>query len=271
MDSTTNPFQPREGMDVFGSDDEKIGEVDTVESNYFVVRKGFFFPEDHYIPVDAVSTFDEDRIYLNYTKDQVLEQQWGSPPVATTTERATTSDHDTTAAGTTSADYDTAATGTTGTAGTVDTEDVLDRDVADRDYTQHDSTEQHETNIPVHEEELVTRRRDVDRGSVNVSKHVVEEEAAVDVPVTEERVEVSRRAVDRDVQTGDDAFQEGTIEIPVHGEEVEVDKQARVVEEIDVDKTATQNTKHVTDTVRREEVTIDGEEVEGGTDPDRRY
>jgi uncharacterized protein (TIGR02271 family) len=260
MDRTTDQFRPRKGMDVFGSDDEKVGEVDAVESNYFVVRKGFFFPEDHYIPVDAVSSFDDDRIYLSYTKDQVLEQQWSSPPATTTTsDRATTND------------YDTTTTGTAGTAGATGTDDVLDRDVADRDYTQHASTEHHDTNIPVHEEELVTRRREVDRGSVNVSKNVVEEEAAVDVPVTEERVEVSRRAVDRDVQPGDDAFQEGTIEIPVHGEEVEVDKQARVVEEVDVDKTATQRTKHVTDTVRREEVTIDGEEVESGTDPDRRY
>jgi stress response protein YsnF len=35
-----------------------------------------------------------------------------------------------------------------------------------------------------------------------------------------------------------------------------------VVEEIDIDKTAETRTERVTDTVRREEVTIDSEEVD---------
>ncbi|MBA2760340.1 MAG: hypothetical protein H0U38_11705, partial [Chloroflexia bacterium] len=49
MDRTTNEqWVPQQGMTVLGSDNEKVGDVDMVEQNYFVVRKGFFFPEDHY-------------------------------------------------------------------------------------------------------------------------------------------------------------------------------------------------------------------------------
>ena len=248
-------FIPRKGMEVYGSDEEKVGEVEAVEGHYFVVKKGFLFPEDHYIPMDAIANNAGDSIYLGYTKDQVLEQGWTSPPAATDT---------TGAVGT---------AGVTGTAGGADAaplnDEPLDRDLAAADRADHTASEQHEANIPVHEEELVAHRREVDRGSVEVNKRVVEHEESVDVPVTEEQVEVRRRAVDREVQPGDNAFEEGEINIPVHGEEVDVEKRARVVEEIDIDKTAEQHTERASDTVRREEVTIDGEEVDPEIDRDR--
>lgn len=255
MDRNIDQFAPQKGMDVYGSDNEKVGEVDSVERDYFVVRKGFFFPEDHYIPVDAVSTYDDQGIYLNYTKDQVLEQQWTAPPTG----------GGTTLAGT-EADY------RNDDLNQVDTSTRAGQDTAydDLDTTDRDVTERDETNIPLHEEELVARRRETDRGDVEINKRVVAEEQSIDVPVTEEQVEVTRRQVDRDVAPGDHAFEDETIEIPVHGEEVEVEKRARVTEEIDVDKTAQQHTERVSDTVRREEVDIEGEQIDRDVDTDRR-
>jgi uncharacterized protein (TIGR02271 family) len=79
--------------------------------------------------------------------------------------------------------------------------------------------------------------------------------------VTEEEVHVSRRAVNREAVPSDAAFDEGTIEVPVFGEEVDVQKRARVREEVEISKDAVTETERVTDTVRREEVTI-----EDGTD-----
>lgn len=248
MDRDTNQFLPQKGMDVYGSDDEKVGEVDSVERDYFVVRKGFFFPEDHYIPVDAVSTFDDRGIYLNYTKDQVLEQQWTAPPSGETTLAGTDPNY---------RDSDLNQVDTSTRAGQDTTYDDLDT-------TERTTTERDETNIPLHEEELVAKRRETDRGDVEINKRVVAEEQTIDVPVTEEQVEVTRRSVDRDVAPGEHAFEEGTIEIPVHGEEVDVEKRARVTEEIDVDKTREQHTERVSDTVRREEVDIEGEQVDRG-------
>lgn len=231
MNRDANLWLPKEGMDVVGADNDKVGEVDSVTADHFVVQKGFFFPEDHYIPMSAVASYDDERIYLNVTKDQALEQQWNTPPVATDGAATT---------GVVDADYD-------------DT----DRR-ADADRTVSDD----HANIAVHEEELVAQRRTVDEGDVRVTKNVVQEEESIEVPVTEEHVNVTRRDVDRDVAADDGAFEEGTIEIPVHGEEVDIEKRARVTEEIDIDKTSEQRTERVTDTVRREEVDIDGVEVE---------
>lgn len=229
MDRDVNQWLPREGMDVIGADNEKVGEVDSVAADHFVVRKGFFFPDDHFIPMQAVASYDDERIYLNVTKDEALEQQWTNPPVA---------------------------------AGDPAVADTTDADYADR------TAEADLTNVAVHEEELVAQRREVDRGDVEITKNVVEEEASIEVPVTEEHVNVSRRTVDREVAPGEAAFEEGAIEIPVHGEEVDVEKRTRVTEEIDIDKIAEQRTERVTDTVRREEVEIDGVEVDA--DRDRR-
>ena len=230
MDRTTNEqWVPQQGMHVLGSDNEKVGDVDMVEQNYFVVRKGFFFPEDHYIPIDAVQTYDDENVYLNVTKDQAMEQQWNTPPVV---------DEGVPAADTASYD-DLNAVDTTSS--TDHTADVTDRD---------------STHIDIHEEELAARRREVDRGDVRINKDVVTEERELDVPLTEERVNVSRRDVDRDATPGDHAFEEGTIEVPVYGEEVEVDKRARVREEVEISKDATTETERVSGTVRREDVRV---------------
>jgi uncharacterized protein (TIGR02271 family) len=83
----------------------------------------------------------------------------------------------------------------------------------------------------------------------------VHEEQSIDVPVTREEVQVSSRQVDR--PASGDAFSDQDIAVPVMEEDVEVTKEARVVEEFDVDKQTYQDTERVTDTVRKERVDID--------------
>jgi uncharacterized protein (TIGR02271 family) len=116
--------------------------------------------------------------------------------------------------------------------------------------------------IAVHEEELAARTREVERGQVRVHKDVIEEQQTLEVPVTEEEVEVTRRRVDRPITDADHVFEEGTIEVPLRGEEVEVEKRTRVVEEVDIDKTARTHTERVSDTVRHEEVHVDGDNID---------
>ena len=55
----------------------------------------------------------------------------------------------------------------------------------------------------------------------------------------------------------DDAFSEQTITVPVMEEDVEIRKVARPVEDIEITKTATDETRTVDATVRREEFDID--------------
>lgn len=278
MDRDTTQFNPQHGMDVIGADGEKVGEIDAVEREYFVVRKGFFFPQDHYIPLTAVSSFDEDAVYLNVTKDEALEQDWTNAPV---------SDHDTVVSEEGGAwaggDADVNNAGTvvedTDMVGRTDEPEVAtyDRDTDtlagvenQSGHAGHDHThvDHDHGKIDVHEEELVAGTHETERGEVRINKDVVEEQQSLEVPVTEEEVEVTRRRVDRDATADDHAFEEGTIEVPLRGEEVDVEKRARVVEEIDVDKTARTHSEQVSDTVRREEVSIEGDDV-GLKDVDR--
>lgn len=227
------------GMDVVGSDGEKLGTVDRVEGNYVVASKGFFFPTDYYIPVDAISNVAQDQVYLNVTKDVALDQGWDS--MQSESSDSTAYADDTTMA----------APVSTPMGGTVD--DSFKRQ-SDRGQVRGDDSET--MKVPLTEEELTATKRTVDRGAVQVQKNVVEEEQTLDVPVTEERVNVTRRTVDRDVAAGDTDFQGGTIEVPVHGEEVDVQKQARVREELEISKESVGETKQVTDTVRREEARV---------------
>lgn len=236
------------GMDVKGSDGEKVGTVQDIQGNYVVVSKGFFFPHDYYIPFSAITTADGDNVYLNVTKDQALNQGWDAIPDTTTTTTSTVYDDQAVVDREVEADslgyaggqetyVDTAATA--GTAQVVDADETIE--------------------VALTEEELTARTREVQRGEVRIEKDVVAEEQTLEVPVTEERVHVSRRVVDRDVLPGDATFEEGVIEVPVYGEEVELEKRTRVREELEITKDKVQDTERVSGTVRHEEVRVTDE------------
>ena len=254
MDRDLSQWTPQVGMDVVGADGEKVGEIDAVERDSFIVRKGFFFPQDHYIPLSAVASVEADTVYLNVTKDEALEQEWTTPPAGDYTATDTDRGADVAAANTT------LGTQTDETLTTTDAAYADQDRLAGRETDVDRAREADGGTIEVHEEELTARTRPVERGEVRIEKDVVEEAQTLEVPVTEEEVHVTRRPVDRPAT--DAAFEEGTLEVPLRGEEVEVDKRARVVEEIDVDKTAVQRTERVGDTVRREEVRVEGEDVD---------
>ena len=107
------------------------------------------------------------------------------------------------------------------------------------------------------EEELRTAKRATQAGEVEIRKDVVEEQATVDVPVTREQAEIRRRSVDR--PAGGEAFGNEEVAVPIMEERVEVTKEPRVVEEIEVGKTAVQDTERVSETLRKERVSVDEE------------
>jgi len=121
-----------------------------------------------------------------------------------------------------------------------------------------------EVRVPVVAEELAVGKRQVERGRARI--HTVVQETPVQEQVTlrEEHVNVDRRPVDRAVTDTDlsNAFQERTIEVTERAEVPVVAKEARVVEEVVINKEATERTETVQDTVRRTDVRVD--EV-GGT------
>jgi stress response protein YsnF len=112
--------------------------------------------------------------------------------------------------------------------------------------------------IPVVEEEIRVGKREVARGGVRVVSKVTERPVEEQINLREERVNVERRPVDRPLTRGDlnNAFQERTIEARETAEEAVVSKNARVVEEVVVNKEAGERTETIRDSVRRTDVDV---------------
>jgi len=238
--------QVADGMDVFDSNDDKIGTVhevydasaaeqSTSGGGYLRVPTGFLgLGAEHHIPFSAIRDVREDRIYLNVVKDRLNEMGYDAAPSetddefdGTTTERTTTTTETT-------------------------------RPVAETGQRRAvDSREGRR--LQLREEELVARKRSVQSGEVDIRTEVVSEQRTLEVPVTREEVTIERHAVDRRPSDRPIADRSETISVPVSEEQVTVEKQAVVYEEVTVGKRAVQSTEHVSDTVRREEAVIDKE------------
>jgi len=151
------------------------------------------------------------------------------------------------------------------------TTDYTTTDRTTADYTTTDTSragfqtgtrdigaDQGEVAIPVVEEELRVGTREVETGGVRVETRVEETPVQEQVTLRDEQVRVERRAVDQpvDATTIADAFREGTFEVRERDEEAVVDKQARVVEEVVINKDVDQRTETIQDTVRRTDVDV---------------
>ena len=123
---------------------------------------------------------------------------------------------------------------------------------------------QGETVLPVIEEELTVGKREVQRGGVRVFTHVSERPVQEEVSLHEEHVNVERHAVNRPVDAAAlDQVQDRTLDIRETAEEAVIAKQARVVEEVVINKQASDRTETVQDTVRRTDVEV--EQIPGQT------
>ena len=247
--NTTTQIQV--GDEVYGSDGEKVGTVAEVQPTYVVVEKGFFFPTDYYIPVNAITQVGDRQVVLNVSKDTALHSGWETIPDATASTTLTD-------LGTTAAPGTDMVTGTTGDAAAWQT----DTTVGAPRMAGYEATSEDDLVIPVREEELTATVRETEAGAARIEKRVVAEDRVLEVPVTEEQIRVERRVVDRPADGVEaDAFEEIVIEVPLTQEEVELRKQARVAEEVVVSKEAVQHTEQVRGTVRREEVDVVDEGV----------
>jgi len=111
--------------------------------------------------------------------------------------------------------------------------------------------------IPVVEEQLHVGKERREGGSVRVRSHVVETPVEASVNLHEEHVSVHRTPVDRAVRPGEGLFQDRTIEAQAYQEVAIVSKEARVVEEVVVEKTQNDRTETVHDSVRKTQVEVE--------------
>jgi len=242
------------GADVYGSDNEKIGTVADVGQNYFLVQKGWLFIKDLYLPMSSIASADGNNIFLSLTKHEAEQMGRDELPAEGDswygTQRTGYATTDRTAA--------TAGYGT-------------DREVGrTANYREGENVR-----VPVVEEQLKAGVREKDAGTARIVKDVREEQQTIDVPVEREEVYVTERAVNRPATEADLNMRERDIEIPLKEQEVVTQKQATVTGEVNVRKEAKRDTERVTDTVRREDVHVEGADsdrvhVEGAGTTDKR-
>jgi uncharacterized protein (TIGR02271 family) len=119
-----------------------------------------------------------------------------------------------------------------------------------------------EASIAVVEERLRVGKREVGRGSVRVRSYVVETPVEEQVTLHQEHVEVERRTVDRPLADAVQAsFADRTIEATETTEEVVVSKDARIKEEVVIQRNADDRTETISDTVRHTEVEVEDDRV----------
>jgi uncharacterized protein (TIGR02271 family) len=153
--------------------------------------------------------------------------------------------------------------------------DVGRSDVGRGERADWDVDESGRTRVPVVEERLEVGKREVRGGGVRVYSHLAERAVNEDVTLRDEKVNLERRPVDRPVTDAD--LRAETIEVTESREVPVVAKQARVVEEIVLNKEVEQRQETIHDTVRKTDVRVEqippgGVETRAGfaTDPDFR-
>jgi uncharacterized protein (TIGR02271 family) len=112
--------------------------------------------------------------------------------------------------------------------------------------------------LEVIKEDLSVGKKEVEQGGVRVRSYVTEQPVSEQVNLREEKVEVERRPVDRPATPADiAAFKEGTLEMKERAEVPVVSKEARVVEEVGLNKRVEERTQTVSDTVRETHVEVE--------------
>lgn len=105
-----------------------------------------------------------------------------------------------------------------------------------------------------YEEEMHVGTRDVEAGRVRLVKHTVTEQRDVTVPVEHEEVRVVREPVQGE-PTGRPFTDEET-EVTLHRQEPVVEKTAKPVEQVRLEKKGETEQRHLRDKVRKEEVDV---------------
>lgn len=127
-----------------------------------------------------------------------------------------------------------------------------------RPTTPPTDSQEGDTTIPIIKEDMEVGKREVETGGANIRTRIVERPVEEHIKLREEHVDVERRPVDRPATDADLAnAQEGELNITERAEEAVVDKEARVVEEVNIHKEVDEHDETIRDTVRNTEVDID--------------
>ncbi|MCW3079965.1 YsnF/AvaK domain-containing protein [Segetibacter sp.] len=176
----------------------------------------------------------------------------------------------------TGSDFTTGSTGNNSTSGTgndftgttgSDSDSSIGAGFLGTDRTSTDDT----SKIPIIEENLEVGKREVKSGGVRLRSRIIERPVEESVRLREERVNVERNRVDRPATEADlNAFDEKDIEMIERTEVPVVSKQARVVEEVSLNKDVSERSETISDTVRKTEVDVTNLEKNDSSDRSNR-
>jgi uncharacterized protein (TIGR02271 family) len=114
--------------------------------------------------------------------------------------------------------------------------------------------------IPVIEEQLQVGKREVETGRVKLRSRIIEKPVEETLRLREEHVNVERTPANRPANENEhSAFKEEEIEMSQTAEVPVVNKEARVVEEVNLNKNVTEREETVRDTVRTKDVDIEND------------
>jgi uncharacterized protein (TIGR02271 family) len=120
------------------------------------------------------------------------------------------------------------------------------------------TTNEGASSIPIIEENLQVDKGRVQTGGARIRSRIIEKPVEENLRLREEHVRVERTTVDRPATEADfQNFKEGTIEMVETTEVPLVSKEARVVEEISLNKDVEEREETIRDTVRSTEVDIE--------------
>ncbi len=256
-----------DGKPVIGSDGSKIGTVadvyfdqDTNEPEWALVTTGLFGSKHSFVPITN-ATASGDEVRVPFTKDQVKDApKLDDDGELSQDEEALLAQHY--GMSYSEAPSDSGLPEGGGTAMATETATTQAPPVG-RDVSGPET----DNAMTRSEEELRIGKVRRPSGLVRLRKRIVQEQVSTTVPVERQEVRVEREAItDANIGKAMDgpALSEEEHELTLTEEQVVVDKEVVPKERIRLDTDTVVEERQVSETVAREEITVEGD-VEGGT------
>jgi uncharacterized protein (TIGR02271 family) len=273
------------GQTLFGTDGDKIGSIEEIyldaETNqpeWALVNTGLFGTKHSFVPLQQASR-EGDGVRVPYDKSTIkdapkmdpdgrlsqdeeaqLYRHYGLEYSEVSSDSGLAEGGATTGTAGTAGTTTEASATTTGTTGTTSDRDgeVWDENAVGRD-TSGPTTDDAMTRS---EEELTVGKTDRETGRVRLKKYIVEDQVTQTVPVRREEVRVEREPI-TDANVGDATsgpeLSEEEHEVTLHSEEPVAQKRVVPKERVRLDKDVETTEETVSDTVRKEQIDVDGD------------
>jgi len=257
---TIEQLSQARGLPVYDSAGDKIGQVEEIfldeqtnRPEWVGVGTGFFGTKRVLVPVEGAN-LRGDALDVPYTKDQIKDSpDIDGDDINQDTESRLYAHY---GLGYSEQRSDTGLPeggGTTGGGG-------LDVGVTGPDSPGDAAMSTDETTLTRSEEELRVGKRQVEAGRVRLRKWVETAPVATDVELTRETVRVEREPINQPVSGAE--IGEEQVDVTLRAEEAVVDKQTVAKERIGLDKDVETERQTIQDEVRREQVEIEGDDVD---------